>query len=550
MKAIEALSAKRIEPWFRAIIILSTCLILVGAYFAGLARGLDSYIGSYQIGPFLLGVCATATKWLTRVGDYVCLGDIFPWQSGIMYDLGLRVQYDHLYNREFIDHALQQLFAHPHWTVPPTTTGPPYNGLGPIGWGMDEGYAKFVQLAFFLFGPKLEALYRTYWLVFGISAAAYLFAYRRALAPLLVLLAFAVVQYWIFSTSIMWFTDGTNPITDPGSPRFLSILCIVPVLHLVAAARSNNPWRRPDLALIALQGLVLGLALLQRISVEWVILALFVLAAVYWVWRRRVRPTAPKRRYWSVAAFALTVLVATHLYSNFVRNPGLAAIGAVSYHNVWFTLVEKLYYDPDWEARYGAEYDHKTFDEMASLFCHRYLARHKEEWPRWNPSNGDPYQVGLSGVGMEDLCRKAFFEFFRNDPKYVLNNFLVVGTKRAIDMGATIVAEYVHWLWGIPFTFLIAIGAISGLIGTRRVLLSTLGYVPLALYLAAVAVSPNWLTYLTDLTMTDYFVMLAITAGVAIVAVGAALGAFSVEAVRRMAPYKSGDVGPSLSLSP
>jgi len=547
MKAMAALSTKRIEPLFRWSVILSTCSILVGAYFAGIARGLDSFIGTAQVGPFLLGVCATATRWLTGIGDYACLQSIFSGDTGLMHDLGLRVQYDHLFHREFIDNALQQLFSHPHWTVPPTTFGPPYVGIGGIGWGMDEGYATFVDLAFHLFGPRLEAFYRTYWLIVGVAAAAYVIAYRRALAPLLVLLVFAVVQYMIFSTSLLW--DFGGPVTDPGSPRFLSSLCIIPVLHLIAAARSDAPWRWRDLGPIAVQGFVLGLALLQRTTVDWVILAFVLLAAVYWWWRRRFAPTTAKRRYWSVAVVALAIGLMTHLYSDVVRHRAATAHGDVPGHNVWFTVFETLYYNPNWNARYGAEYNNLTYDEMVQFACRRYLARHKEEWPRWNPSNGDPYTIPMASVGIEQLCRKAFFEFFRNDPKFVLATWLVYNTQRAIVLGADMAAQYLQWLWGIPSLFLIGVGAIAGLISRRSVARLALGYVPLTLYFTTMAVAPNWLTVLNTNTMTDYFVMLAITTGTAILAVGIVVGiimrdALPIGTATALAPA---NIGPAAS---
>ena len=188
----------------RWLLILSTGALLVAAYFVGVARGLNSYIGLYDGGPFLLAVCATATKWQTGIGDYVCLRDILDIMQpthGVMYDLGLRLDgssWDFLFNTNVLDRQLHALFAQPSWVVPKTTSGPPYHGIQGIGWGMDEGYYNYVSLAFLLFGPSVEALYKTYWLLLGCSAAAYVVANRHSLPFLTLLVPQRSFNTWSF----------------------------------------------------------------------------------------------------------------------------------------------------------------------------------------------------------------------------------------------------------------------------------------------------------------------------------------------------------------
>ena len=218
------------EPALRSLLILGSFTLLVAAYFAGIHRNLDSYVAPFEAGQFLHAVCAVATSWLTGIGNYVCLRevqDIMQPIHGIMFDLGLKEDgssWDYLLNREFVDQALRQLFAHPHWTVPATTSGPPYLGIQGIGWGMDEGHANFVDFAFHVFGPSIEALYRAYWLVLGISVLSYILAHHRTLGPVLLLFAVALIQYMIFSTSIFWFKGSIYPTTDPGNRDF-SLAC-------------------------------------------------------------------------------------------------------------------------------------------------------------------------------------------------------------------------------------------------------------------------------------------------------------------------------------
>ena len=104
----DVLQRMQSELTLRWLLILSTGALLVAAYFVGVARGLDSYVGLYDGGPFLLAVCATATKWQTGIGDYVCLRDILDIMQpihGVMYDLGLRLDgssWDFLFNRNVL----------------------------------------------------------------------------------------------------------------------------------------------------------------------------------------------------------------------------------------------------------------------------------------------------------------------------------------------------------------------------------------------------------------------------------------------------------------
>ena len=411
-------------PAVRALLIFSAFALIVAAYAAGLRRGLDTYIAPYAAGPFLHATCVVATKWLTGIGNYVCLNevqDIMQPIHGIMYDLGLREDgssWAYLFDRQFVDHALQQLFSHAHWTVPATTSGPPYTGIQGIGWGMDEGHADFVNLAYHVFGPSIEALYQAYWLVFGVSALAFVWAYRASLAPLLLVVVIAVVEYMIFSTSILWFTDGTNPTTEPGNPRFLSCLCVIPMLHFITAARSESPLRWRDAFPLFVQALVLGLAMLQRLTVLWIIPAAILLVAFYWLSRwRRSSASAPRKNYYSVATLIAIIAAFTQLYLHGSAHPGIAANGFTSGHNVWFGMFYELQTHPDWKTRYAAEYGNKDGDFLPDYAWRRYLKNHHEEWPRWNPHGDDPFHIGITQIGVEEALSQGVFRVCQPRPE-------------------------------------------------------------------------------------------------------------------------------------
>jgi hypothetical protein len=135
---------------------------------------------------------------------------------------------------------------------------------------MDEGHYNFANLAFRIFGPAIELFYRAYWLLYVASSVFVVLAYRRNVAPLVLLAVAAMVQY-IFSTDALWFTDGTNLATSPSNPRFLSSLCVIPALHFLCAAWIKERLEWLDVLLLGLQGFILSVALLQRMTVLWVV---------------------------------------------------------------------------------------------------------------------------------------------------------------------------------------------------------------------------------------------------------------------------------------
>jgi hypothetical protein len=528
-KAVQGAMKRRYETALHWLLIAGTGALLIAAYFAGIHRGLDRYIAPFEAGQFLHAICAVATKWLTGVGNYVCLRDIQDLYSvthGMMYDLGLRedgASWDFLFNRDFVDQALRQLFAHPHWTVPATTSGPPYLGIQGIGWGMDEGHYNFVNLAFHVFGPSMEALYRTYWLLLGISILTYILAHRRALAPLLLLLVVALVEYMTFSTSTLWFTDGVHPTTDPGNPRFLTCLCVVPTLHFITAARSPGPLHWRSIVLLGVQALVLALAMFERTTVVWVVVAVLGLTGLYWLRRRRSADSIPKRSYYPVALLVVAVATATLLDRHWTAHPGIAANGYSPGHNLWFALFYNLQSHPDWGRRYAAKYGNEHGDDLTRHACLLYLADHREEWPRWNPQSADPFNFRMTEVGMETMCRKAFFEFARNDPKFVVQVWLVYNTRAIAVYTLTFLRKYVVWL--APFSIALAgLGLICGPVISRPNR-DAIVYVPLTAYLCLVAVLPNWASLVIQESLTDYFDLLAITIAMAVVSIGISIGA-------------------------
>lgn len=507
------------------VLVFFTFALLAAAYQAGLAAGLDGYIGKHSGGQFLDGVCAVATKWLTGVGDYVCLGEV----GNIMSHLGLIAGGPnwpgYLADRQFLDQALRLLFERPHWAVSATTSGPPYIGIAGIGWGMDSGYADFVSLAFHIFGPAVASLYRGYWLVCGISYLLFAIAYRRALVPLVLLVAAAVVQYIIFSSDILWSAGfewlASQNAHEHGltSARFLSSLSVVPALHFLCATWDMGRLRWHEAILLGLQGIILCLALQQRTTVYWVVAAALILAAVQWFFMRRRTPVEQQRRYTLTLAGLLALVALNNVYVKIATHPGLAVKGYTATHALWGSLFYSMQFHPDWQTRYSAEFEHNVGDGVATFAWQRYLAKHPEEGAPYRDLDGNITQALI-----EQMTKKAFIEFANRDPLFVLYIYAFQNPLTIYKEGEGMIGVVGK---GIPVVFpvfLIAFGFIFGIVSSRANLRLLIVSVPLVALLCFVSSLPSWATVVMSTSLTDFFVLLVIVGIMLMVVFGAGGG--------------------------
>lgn len=511
--------ARRSETIICWFLILITCILLVAAYRAGVVAGLDGYIGPHAGGQFLNGVCVVATKWLTGVGNYVCLDEVRATMAG----LGLAPEGQSwpgfLADRGFLNEALRLLFDRPHWVVPVTTTGSPYNGIMGIGWGMDNGYADFVNLAFHIFGPAIESLYRGYWLVCFASSLLFAIAYRRMVVPLVLLAAAAVVQYVIFPSDISWSAGQEWAASEnarahgPTGPRFLSSLCILPALHYLCAAWKKEPLHWREAVLLGLQGVIICLALQQRTTVYWVVAAALLLAAMHRVFLSRQTDAVTKRRRTLILVELLTVVVLCKAGVAITMHPGLNARGFMTSHTLWGSVFYSMQFHPDWKTRYSAEFGHNEGDGVADFAWKRYVANHPKEQGR-----------EITHAFIETMIRKAMIEFAVRDPKFVLEIYIFNNPRIIYEAAATVITSMAKGVPVVVPVLLIAFGLVLGVVSSRVDLYLLVASLPLITVVCLVSSLPNWATLPTSSSLTDFYLLLLITCVMHVVALGAASG--------------------------
>lgn len=497
--------ARRSEIVLRWFLILFAFALLIAAYRVGRAAGLDSYIGPHSGGQFLNGVCVVATKWLTGLGNYVCLSEV----SAVMTKLGLApagpTWPGFLADRGFLDESLRTLFSQPHWVVPTTTSGPPYNSVMGIGWGMDNGYADFINLSFHIFGTNIEALYRGYWLVCAVSYLLFAVAFRRSAVPLVLLTAAALVQYVAFSSDLFWSagqdwaaSEGAH-IHGPTGPRFLSSLCILPALHFLCATWESGPLKRREAVLLGLQGLVLCLALQQRATVYWVLAAALLLAALHRIFVSRYTDAVQQKRRSLILAGLLTLVFLCKTLVALTTHPGLSARGYTTSHTLWGSIFYAMQFHPDWKSRYRDEFGQSEGDGVADFAWKRYVANHPKEQGK-----------EVTQAFIEKMTRNAMIEFARHDPQFVLDVYLFNNPRIIYEAGARVVqSTFAGIQLAVPI-LLIIFGFIFGVVTSRANFYRLAASVPLVATLLVVSCLPNWATLPTSSSLTDFFILLGI----------------------------------------
>ena len=253
-------------PWLAATIV---CLCLVAAFRIGIDRGFRDTIGEGNWGRILFGVgtaitqmdhggygyamsnvIETVLKYGGLTGDPVILAPL-----GVQFPANLR-------DPNLINAAIEKA-ARFAWPFNPNED---VRGSG----GDDLGFVDYVRLSFLLFGHKIQSLYYTYFLIFGISAAAFLYAFRAQRAYLMLLIVTSVAQIILFSSNLF----GSPNLGSIADPQFLSIMAFVPGLHLACLLLDRSPASFINVALAIIQSIILVFALWIRASAVWVILAL------------------------------------------------------------------------------------------------------------------------------------------------------------------------------------------------------------------------------------------------------------------------------------
>jgi hypothetical protein len=402
------------------IFLLLAVVVVYGSLFAsyriGVDRGFPEAIGTGGWGRMLFAFGAAIAQMRHGGYGYTIPGPIetiltyagLTGDAKILGDLGTKFP-DNLRNPVLIDAGIEK-------AVRFNSPIDPNEGVRGSG-GDDLGLVDYVRFSFGVFGYRLRSLYLAYFAIVAISASAFMYTFRSRPGLLAVLIVISAAHALLFSSSILD-RDNLSSIADP---RFLSVLAIIPCLHLACLLLTKAPATRVDIALALLQSIILVFAVWIRATAIWTIMVLVTLAvgvAVILMLNRRFK----LRHMWSLGVL-LAVWLAHAVWTSIVLHPVYRAKGEITHHVIWQAIFYQLQFHPQWRQKYGAEYDNAVLDELPALAASKYLIRHP-------PPNPDKVYLTedrkyLKVAAGETYVRKAFLEFLARDPTFVLETYFV-----------------------------------------------------------------------------------------------------------------------------
>jgi len=403
----------RLFLWLAVAIV---CVSLIAAFRVGVERGLRDTVGNGSWGRILFGVGTAITQMdhggygyaLSTVIETILTYGGLTDDTKILAPLGVEFP-DNLRDPALINAAIDKA-AKFRWPFNPDEA---IRGSG----GDDLGFVDYVRLSFLVFGHKIQSLYYTYFLIFGVSAAVFLWTFRSRPALLMLLVITSVAQN-ILLVSNLFASHNLGSISDS---RFLSIMAIVPGLHLGGLLLDRSPPSIINVASAIVQSIILVFAFWIRASAIWVILAVAVFAGLITI-SGLLKRRNELRRVWCLGIL-LAVLAVHTLWVTTALHPIYRSEGEISHHVFWHAVFYQLQFHPRWNERYAASYDFATFDELPRVVARKYLLRHPPPDPEEVYLTKDRQYLRIAPS--EVYIRKAYFEIFSNDPRFVLESLLI-----------------------------------------------------------------------------------------------------------------------------
>lgn len=405
----------RSKRYFRWLAIGIICVALFASFRIGLVRGLSDSIGQASWGRVLFAVGAAITEMkhggygytTSNVVETVLIYAGLVSDSEILAKLGTKFP-DNLKNAPLMNAAIDKA-VHFKWPFDPNEQ---VRGSA----GDDLGFVDYTRLSFYLFGFRISSLYFTYFVIFGISVSAFVHAFRDRPNRLALIVVISVAHGLVFASGLM----NPEKLGAVADPRFLSVLAVVPGLHLCCLMLDEPTPSPKNAALAVLQSVILIFAFWIRASAIWVIFATILLAVVLSIHELRSHKFK-LLRLWSIGILA-SIWALQALYVSIVLHP-VYKKGEIAHHVLWHSVFYPLQFHPKWNERYAAKYDNATFDVLPQTAAIKYLLRNPPIDPDSVYLTADRKYLRVSAA--ETYIRKAFFEFLLNDPKFVLEALFI-----------------------------------------------------------------------------------------------------------------------------
>ena len=384
---------------------------------------------------FAMGAALTQLRW--GISGYVIdsyiemelgVGGLTGTQS-LLEPLGTKLP-DNLRDERLMQAALERAYK---LDLPPPPAGD-YSTLRG-SHGDDVGAATFTALAFFLFGVGISSIFYLFFSILGLSVLLFIVTHAISRAAMAHLGVLALGLFVLCRSDLVNLNQEVAPFAGLGGsdikdPRFFGALAAFPVLHIAMI------WLRRDVLLgkldylaVLLQASILALCIHVRWSIIWVFVPL-VLAILVSQTRRAIGLSGLGNRIKSqpiLAAAVVACAVAGELVgASMAAHPLYRLDHDLLHHPVWHNLMTALGNHPDWAAKYGATVNGATGDAMAAEIALQGVAA-------LPPDQRAPYIYSHINFpnpeAVMHFVRERFMQIFHNDPRFVLETFLVYQPK-------------------------------------------------------------------------------------------------------------------------
>lgn len=497
----------RERAWSFRICVGVACFAVFAAFCIGVRRDFPTTIGDGNWGRAAFAIGAALTQMqhggygyvTAEVVDQILRAGGLTTDPTYLEPLGLHAP-DNLRDPTAINNAIRKAAAF-NWPFNPDN---PDEVRG--AYNDDIGFVDYVRLSFGLFGYNIISLYLGYFVLFGLSVCVFAIAFREETVPIVLMAIVTLAHAALFASG--FFAPGI--VETVADPRFLSILAVLPALHIGLFVAERRRFSAASAIGIAIQSALIAFSLLIRATVLWalVALALLSLGVLFTSWRKG--EVGRLRSLWPLAILG-SVLIIHAWHVQMSLHPRYHAKGDLGRHVVWHSIFSELANHPDWPAKYAAQFQHAVGDELPPTAAKLYLIRNPPDRPEEVYLTAD--RQHLTGAAWETYTRKAFFEFFMNDPRFVIESFLLHTPRLLYRRLSTLLLSVDRALiYAVPG--LVVFLYLAFLIAADARHLRSAGFATLLLTgYFAVSLLPLALSLPAMMAMADQFFLLLATAG-------------------------------------
>lgn len=302
----------------------------------------------------------------------------------------------------------------------------PTNKAGFIAdWCEDLGYADFYRLAFFLFGLNAYSTYFLFMTLVLTSLLVFLICFIRDNLPMATL-TLSTTALFLLSASPMF----SESVPSLAANRALSVLGLIPLLHLVHTALRRRPFGLTELGALALQALTLAFVASARGTTTWCFVALIVTLIVVSLFRSRPlawnsltikglnevwrSPDSHLRRLVMTGVFAFGVIAMFDWARNAQIDERYRGEDNMPHHLFWHSAFLGLTVSPDW-SKYKPYPDIPDRGDGVGFLIFEHIMKERGE----PATSSGFYRARL----YERIIRGEYLSFLGKHPIYTLKLF-------------------------------------------------------------------------------------------------------------------------------